>query len=151
MRFVKSDMLRQKRILPLYLHFFFSKQEGLNIAQPVLLGALIDFFTQEPTITETEAYIYAMAISVSAILQAILYHPYHFYVSRQGMRIKTACCSLMYRKVGNYSFRYILQITHKNRKPLCQSKPKSRNCALNVNFAILDWFGLTVHKMCYGR
>lgn len=78
---------------------FLFLQEVTKVVQPLLLGKLIRYFTSEPSISETEAYLYAMGMSLSVIILAIFHHPYFFTVQRIGMQIRVACCSLLYRKV----------------------------------------------------
>lgn len=75
--------------------------------QPLLLGKLIRYFTSEPSISETEAYLYAMGMSLSVIILAIFHHPYFFTVQRIGMQIRVACCSLLYRKVFVFSAHWL--------------------------------------------
>ena len=70
------------------------------MVQPLLLGGLIRFFTPNSRVTETDAYLYAMGVSLCAIVIAIAHHPYFFGVTRMGMQMRVACCSLMYKKVG---------------------------------------------------
>jgi hypothetical protein len=43
-----------------------------------------------------------MGVSLCAIVIAIAHHPYFFGVTRMGMQMRVACCSLMYKKVKNY-------------------------------------------------
>lgn len=81
-----------------FISFLFL-QEVTKVVQPLLLGKLIRYFTSEPSISETEAYLYAMGMSLSVIILAIFHHPYFFTVQRIGMQIRVACCSLLYRKV----------------------------------------------------
>ena len=75
-------------------------QEAVRVVQPLLLGGLIRFFTPNSHVTETDAYLYAMGVSLCAIVIAIAHHPYFFGVTRMGMQMRVACCSLMYKKVG---------------------------------------------------
>ena len=42
---------------------------------------------------------YALAMTICAVVLVLTFHPYVFYVMRMGMRMKIACNSLMYRKV----------------------------------------------------
>ena len=67
--------------------------------QPLLLGGLIRYFTPESTVTKTDAYLYAGGVSFCAFVLAVAHHPYFFGVQRIGMKMRIACCSLLYRKV----------------------------------------------------
>ncbi|XP_048764978.2 ATP-binding cassette sub-family C member 4-like isoform X2 [Ostrea edulis] len=86
-------------------------EEVTKVIQPLLLGQLIRYFTPKSTITQTDAYLYAMGISLSAIILAIAHHPYFFTVQRIGMQIRVACCSLLYRKALRLSNKAIGQTT----------------------------------------
>ncbi|XP_034328340.2 ATP-binding cassette sub-family C member 4 isoform X2 [Magallana gigas] len=86
-------------------------EEVTKVVQPLLLGKLIRYFTSEPSISETEAYLYAMGMSLSVIILAIFHHPYFFTVQRIGMQIRVACCSLLYRKALRLSNKALGQTT----------------------------------------
>ncbi|KAL5005221.1 hypothetical protein ScPMuIL_018677 [Solemya velum] len=73
-------------------------EEGTKVCQPLLLGRLIRYFTPNSTVSRTDAYLYAMGVSLCAVLLAVAHHPYFFGVQRIGMRMRIACCSLLYRK-----------------------------------------------------
>ncbi|XP_060072940.1 ATP-binding cassette sub-family C member 4-like isoform X1 [Ylistrum balloti] len=73
-------------------------EEGTKVVQPLLLGQLIRYFTPESTVSERDAYLYAMGVSLCAIVLAVSHHPYFFGVQRIGMQMRVACCSLLYRK-----------------------------------------------------
>ncbi|XP_021376611.1 multidrug resistance-associated protein 4-like isoform X5 [Mizuhopecten yessoensis] len=73
-------------------------EEGTKVVQPLLLGQLIRYFTPDSTVSERDAYLYAMGVSLCAIVLAVAHHPYFFGVQRIGMQMRVACCSLLYRK-----------------------------------------------------
>ncbi|XP_059156862.1 ATP-binding cassette sub-family C member 4-like isoform X7 [Physella acuta] len=73
-------------------------EEATKVFQPILLGGLIRYFTPDSTVTKSEAWLYAFGVSMCAIVLAITHHPYFFCVQRIGMRMRIACCSLMYKK-----------------------------------------------------
>ncbi|KAK7479006.1 hypothetical protein BaRGS_00029767, partial [Batillaria attramentaria] len=73
-------------------------EEAVRVVQPLLLGGLIRYFTPNSTTSITEVYLYAMGVSLCAILLAVAHHPYFFGVTRMGMQMRVACCSLMYKK-----------------------------------------------------
>ncbi|CAG5124702.1 unnamed protein product, partial [Candidula unifasciata] len=72
--------------------------EGTKVIQPLLLGGLIRYFTPDSTVSKLDAWLYALGVSLCAIVLAISHHPYFFCVQRIGMRMRVACCSLMYKK-----------------------------------------------------
>ncbi|KAK3096011.1 hypothetical protein FSP39_021917 [Pinctada imbricata] len=86
-------------------------EEGTKVGQPLLLGQLIRYFTPNSTMSSTEAYMYAMGVSISSIILAVAHHPYFFEVQRLGMKLRVACCSLLYRKSLRLSNKALGQTT----------------------------------------
>ena len=76
--------------------------------QPLLLGGLIRYFVAGSGVTRDDAWLYAGGVSFCAVLLAITHHPYFFSVQRIGMRMRVACCSLMYRKVSYILIEYTI-------------------------------------------
>nr|CAD7589683.1 unnamed protein product [Timema genevievae] len=72
---------------------------GSRIAQPLLLGKVIEYFTPNSTMTIEEAYMYGAGMIVNVYLMVIMDHHYNLSAAAVGMRIRIACCSLIYRKV----------------------------------------------------
>ncbi|KAJ8309984.1 hypothetical protein KUTeg_011849 [Tegillarca granosa] len=72
--------------------------EGTKVVQPLFLGQLIRFFTPNSTVSLRDAYLFAMGVSVCAVVLAVTHHPYFFSVQRIGMKLRVAACSLLYRK-----------------------------------------------------
>lgn len=67
--------------------------------QPLALGQLILYYTPNQTeITEKEAYLYACGVVLCSLLNVFLIHPYMMGVLHLGMKLRVACCSLIYRK-----------------------------------------------------
>lgn len=77
----------------------FVDQETMKVLQPVLLSGLIRHFTSGGDVSLLHAYFYAAGVSVCAIAIALTHHPYFFYVTRMGMWLRIASCSLIYKKV----------------------------------------------------
>ncbi|KAI8514342.1 Multidrug resistance-associated protein 4 [Branchiostoma belcheri] len=71
---------------------------GVRTIQPIVLGWLIDYFSPESTVTTTQAYLYALVISVCALAFSLIIHPYLFSVMALGWKMRVACCGLIYRK-----------------------------------------------------
>lgn len=80
------------------LGFVLFMEEATKVIQPLLLGGLIRYFTPNSTVSKTESYLYAMGVSLCAVMLAVAHHPYFFGVQRIGMKMRIACCSLLYRK-----------------------------------------------------
>jgi ATP-binding cassette subfamily C (CFTR/MRP) protein 4 len=79
-----------------------------RLTQPLFLGRLVRHFSaaeSDTSITTEEAYIYAAGIVLCSALNVIVIHPYMMAIFHIGMKIRVACCSLIYRKVTvNTSF-----------------------------------------------
>ena len=75
-------------------------QEAFRIAQAIFLGYLISYFETETDAKWSNAYLYAMAWTVTYIIVTILdnlgFHKTFYY----GLKMRVACTSLIYRKVS---------------------------------------------------
>lgn len=69
-----------------------------NVMQPVMLGWVVRYFAHPESITKTEFYLSAAGVSILGGMHIFTHHPYFFNMQRMGMRIRIACCSLVYRK-----------------------------------------------------
>lgn len=79
--------------------------DALRIIQPVFVGLLINFFNQETSTTQEEAFLYALAVCLCSLLSSFLMTPFTFLRQCYGMRVRIACTSLVYNKV-NSALRY---------------------------------------------
>ncbi|KAB0797837.1 hypothetical protein PPYR_08830 [Photinus pyralis] len=71
----------------------------LRLSEPLLLGEVIAHFTTEQTSdSQNVAYGYAGGMVACAVLRSLLSAPYQMAVSHIGMKMRVACCSLIYRK-----------------------------------------------------
>jgi len=73
-----------------------------RLSQPLLLGRLVRYFSEsnsDGTITLEEAYFYAAGVVLCSGLSIFAIHPYMMGIIHMGMKIRVACCSLIYRKV----------------------------------------------------
>ncbi|PSN41132.1 Multidrug resistance-associated protein 4 [Blattella germanica] len=70
-----------------------------RVAQPVLLGKLIQYFNKESKMSKNEAYGYAGGLIVVTTCSIALNHHSMLLAQKIGMRIRIACCSLIYRKI----------------------------------------------------
>ncbi|XP_049801524.1 ATP-binding cassette sub-family C member 4-like [Schistocerca nitens] len=71
----------------------------LRLVQPLLLGLVIQHFSPNSDVTQQQAYLYASGLVLINFAKAFCIHQYNLKVSLVGMRIRVACCSLLYRKV----------------------------------------------------
>jgi ABC transporter transmembrane region. len=73
-----------------------------RLSQPLFLGGLVRYFSEsnsDNSITVEEAYIYAAGVVLCSGLNVFAVHPYMMGIIHIGMKIRVACCSLIYRKV----------------------------------------------------
>lgn len=71
-----------------------------RILQPLILGYLILYFMDNPhKHTETDAYLFATGVVLTTLLPIIIFHPFIFFVFQCAMKVRVACCSLIYEKV----------------------------------------------------
>ncbi|CAG9814463.1 unnamed protein product [Phaedon cochleariae] len=71
---------------------------GINMVQPFMLGGLLDHFKPETQTTKQEAFYYAGAIVLLNISSVLIMNQYMLGCYHVGMKIRAACCALIYRK-----------------------------------------------------
>lgn len=66
------------------------------------MGQLIAYYSPrdpgDTVISKTDAYLYAGAVILSSLINVFVTHPYMMGVLHLGMKVRVACCSLIYRK-----------------------------------------------------
>ncbi|KAL1513345.1 hypothetical protein ABEB36_002766 [Hypothenemus hampei] len=73
--------------------------EAIRMAQPIFLGQLLSFYTPNKTdISLEQAYYYAAGVVLCSLSNVLISHPYMMGVLHLGMKMRVACCSLIYRK-----------------------------------------------------
>ncbi|XP_022919142.2 probable multidrug resistance-associated protein lethal(2)03659 [Onthophagus taurus] len=71
----------------------------LKVTQTLALGRLIHYYTPGQTdINESKAYMYAGTIICCSFLNVMFGHNYMLGLQHLGMKMRVACCSLIYRK-----------------------------------------------------
>ncbi|CAG2114014.1 unnamed protein product [Medioppia subpectinata] len=83
-------------ILPLTVFIF--EECVIRIGQPLLLGFVIDFFSNTGGVTYLQACLAAGGVCFCSALFITLHHPNLVLVMRMGMRLRSSCCTLMYKK-----------------------------------------------------
>ncbi|XP_011877731.1 PREDICTED: probable multidrug resistance-associated protein lethal(2)03659 [Vollenhovia emeryi] len=69
----------------------------LRVAQPLLLGQMLRYFnTME--VDKLYAYLCAVGVIMCSALNVFVVHPYMMGILHMGMKVRVACCSLIYRK-----------------------------------------------------
>lgn len=72
-----------------------------RIAQPLFLAKLLTYFpgsSSKETPSDEEAYLYAGGVLMCSILNVAVVHPYMMAILHLGMKMRVACCTLIYRK-----------------------------------------------------
>ncbi|EDV27232.1 uncharacterized protein TRIADDRAFT_10225, partial [Trichoplax adhaerens] len=74
-------------------------QQALTIAQPLLIGGLVNYFTSSVArMPEWQAYLYAAGLSCSAFLITMTEQSYYFGAFRYGMQVRAALSAIIYNK-----------------------------------------------------
>ncbi|XP_059490449.1 probable multidrug resistance-associated protein lethal(2)03659 [Neocloeon triangulifer] len=84
---------------------------GVKVAQPLLLGQLIRYFTPMSGIEKDEAYWYAAGVILCSGISIVTLHPYMLGIMHIGMQMRVAACSLIYRKALRLSHQAMGQTT----------------------------------------
>lgn len=72
-----------------------------RIMQPLMLGELLDYFRPGTTKTQNDALMYAGAVVGLNGAIALLTNQYIMGAFHYGMKVRAACCTVIYRKVCN--------------------------------------------------
>ncbi|RZC36351.1 multidrug resistance-associated protein, partial [Asbolus verrucosus] len=71
----------------------------VKMSQPLFIGKLMEYYTPNQTaISKKTAYIYASSIVLMSFINVMFGHSYMMGLQHLGMKIRVACCSLIYRK-----------------------------------------------------
>lgn len=64
----------------------------------------------QSAIQKSEAYVFGIGIFLCSTLNVLVLHPYMLAVMHMGMKVRIACCSLIYRKVRGKKFSYWIRM-----------------------------------------
>lgn len=70
----------------------------VRLTQPIFLGLLLSYFTPGSAVTKNEALFSAAAIVIMNSLNSISTNQFIFQAFSNGMKVRLATCSLIYRK-----------------------------------------------------
>ncbi|KAG8186529.1 hypothetical protein JTE90_023957 [Oedothorax gibbosus] len=70
----------------------------IHVVQPILLGYLIEHFSRMKVVSNQDLYMYTAFVCLLAAMFVFTHHRYFFGAQRIGMRLRIACCSLVYKK-----------------------------------------------------
>ncbi|CAG9767557.1 unnamed protein product [Ceutorhynchus assimilis] len=84
----------------------------LGLSQPLALGKLMQYYVpKQTTVTLQEAYCYAGLLIMSLFLSVVITHSYMLASLHLGMKMRIACCSLIYRKTLKLSKTALVETT----------------------------------------
>ena len=86
----------------------------LRLIQPHMLGGLLDYFRADTKVTKNQAYFYASIIVICNGFYAMFMNQYLINSFHAGFQVRTAFCSLIYRKVMHFLIlkRYLTATIH---------------------------------------
>ncbi|KAJ3652698.1 hypothetical protein Zmor_018640 [Zophobas morio] len=81
---------------------FFCTADTLSMfLQSLYLGKLLEYFSQNTKLTAKEAYIYGLVVVFSILLRVLSFQFHYLETFSTGLKIRTSCSSLIYRKIVN--------------------------------------------------
>ncbi|RWS23903.1 multidrug resistance-associated protein 4-like protein [Leptotrombidium deliense] len=83
----------------------------LRVVQPILLGIVVRYFTDNTSVDPLYAYLSAAGVVLCSMIFIIMHHPYIVCCAHIGMKIRIACLSLMYRKILKLNFSSLSKTT----------------------------------------
>ena len=73
---------------------------------PVLIGEVLEYFEADGRISTTQAAIYSGLFVLGIFIAAVFHHFYFYRINQEGIRVRTACLGLVYKKVTNLLFHF---------------------------------------------
>ncbi|KAF5283712.1 hypothetical protein FQR65_LT13747 [Abscondita terminalis] len=101
----RTPSLRRVLIKTFGLEFFFYglilmlTELCFRVTQPILLGELVAYYMNDyEHLTQRDLYLYAAGVVGCSLVIVLITHPYMMGILHVGMKMRVACCSLIYRK-----------------------------------------------------
>ena len=79
--------------------------------QSLYLGKLLEYFSQNQKLTAREAYIYGLAVVLSILIRVLSFQFHYLETYSTGLKVRTSCSSLIYRKIVSAKLATIQQNT----------------------------------------
>uniref|UniRef100_A0A1B6L2F8 ABC transmembrane type-1 domain-containing protein n=1 Tax=Graphocephala atropunctata TaxID=36148 RepID=A0A1B6L2F8_9HEMI len=76
----------------------FVGQVFLRIAQPLLLAQMLKYFSPDSTMGKGEAWLYALGVVLCTATSVVVNNPLWLGLLHHAMKLRVACCSVIYRK-----------------------------------------------------
>lgn len=75
------------------------------MTQPLLIGGLLSYYN--PNLSNkahniNEAYMYAILLVSNMLVTLVMYHAIQIEILHCGMKMRIACCSLIFKKVNMF-------------------------------------------------
>lgn len=72
-----------------------------RMSQPIFIAGLLEYFNPDKSNTKglNHAYYYASGLLLNMLANILLFHYSQMEMGRLGMKIRVACCSVIYKKV----------------------------------------------------
>ncbi|CAF3410899.1 unnamed protein product [Rotaria socialis] len=84
---------------PLLIGLLLIPTELTKFAQPILLTLLMGYFDLCPTISTPHAWILAVATSIAALTNSLIYHKYFYRITIYSVQLRVAYSGLIFRKI----------------------------------------------------
>jgi ATP-binding cassette, subfamily C (CFTR/MRP), member 4 len=98
--FLRGKRIVGKHFLDCYEVLTELKNAFFRIIQPQCLGGLISYFSPiSNDVSLKQAYLYALGIILCTLVPVLVFHPFILYFFQIGMKIRVACCAMLYKKV----------------------------------------------------
>ncbi|KAF5283708.1 hypothetical protein FQR65_LT13743 [Abscondita terminalis] len=113
----RKPSLRRALIKTFGLEFFFYgvifslSELCFKVSQPILLGQLVAYYLNDYNLPPNGLYWYAAGVVGCSLMGVLIKHPYLMAAEHLGMKMRIACCSLIYRKTLKLTYSSIRQKT----------------------------------------
>lgn len=68
----------------------------------MLIGEVLEYFEADERISLAQATIYSALFVLGIFVAAVFHHFYFYRINQEGIRVRTACLGLVYKKVTDF-------------------------------------------------